>query len=206
VARKLQCIYCSICSGRRVSAPRRRPSRVRRQPEDLLLAAPAGQRAVVGLDPGLRTGVKVAVVDRTGKLVATTQTIRQPTENQWDASLHSLHALCAKHGVELIAIGNGTASRETDKLAADLIKKHPELKCRDRGERGRRPFTPRFEPAAKIPVAGREPARRGVHCPALAGPLAELVKIEPKAIGVGQCQHDVNPHRMAKRSMTVEGV
>ena len=91
--------------------------------KDLLLAAPAGQRVVLGLDPGLRTGVKVAVVDRTGKLVATDTIYPHQPRNQWDAALYSLGALCVQHGVELIAIGNGTASRETDKLAADLIKK-----------------------------------------------------------------------------------
>src|SRR4051812_4034876 len=96
--------------------------------KDLLLAAPAGPRSVLGLDPGLRTGVKVAVVDGTGKLVATDTIYPHQPRNQWDQSLHSLLALCAKHGVQLIAIGNGTASRETDKLAGELIKKHPELK------------------------------------------------------------------------------
>ncbi len=96
--------------------------------KDLLLAAPAGPRTVLGLDPGIRTGVKVAVVDSTGKLVATDTIYPHQPKNQWDQSLHSLLALCAKHGVQLIAIGNGTASRETDKLAGELIKKHPELK------------------------------------------------------------------------------
>ena len=168
--------------------------------KDLLLAAPAGPRAVLGLDPGLRTGVKVAVVDRTGKLVATDTIYPHQPRNQWDASLHSLHALCAKHEVELIAIGNGTASRETDKLAGELIKKHPELKMQKIvvSEAGASVYSASELAAKEFPTL--DVSLRGAVSIArrLQDPLAELVKIEPKAIGVGQYQHDVNPHRMAK--------
>jgi len=168
--------------------------------KDLLLAAPAGPRAVLGLDPGLRTGVKVAVVDRTGKLVATETIYPHQPRNQWDASLHALHVLCAKHAVELIAIGNGTASRETDKLAGELIKKHPELKLQKIvvSEAGASVYSASELAAKEFPSL--DVSLRGAVSIArrLQDPLAELVKIEPKAIGVGQYQHDVNPHRMAK--------
>jgi uncharacterized protein len=168
--------------------------------KDLLLAAPAGPRAVLGLDPGLRTGVKVAVVDRTGKLVATDTIYPHQPKNQWDASLHTLLALCAKHSVELIAIGNGTASRETDKLAGELIKKHPELKVQKIvvSEAGASVYSASELAAKEFPTL--DVSLRGAVSIArrLQDPLAELVKIEPKAIGVGQYQHDVNPHRMAK--------
>src|SRR5690606_24292638 len=96
--------------------------------KDLLLAAPAGPRAVIGLDPGIRTGVKVAVVDATGKLVDATTIYPHEPRRDWDGSIAALAKLAAKHGVELVAIGNGTASRETDKLAADLLERHPELR------------------------------------------------------------------------------
>ena len=168
--------------------------------KDLLLAAPAGPRAVLGLDPGLRTGVKAAVVDRTGKLVATETIYPHQPRNQWDASLHTLLALCAKHGVELIAIGNGTASRETDKLAGELLKKHPELKAQKIvvSEAGASVYSASELAAKEFPTL--DVSLRGAVSIArrLQDPLAELVKIEPKAIGVGQYQHDVNPHRMAK--------
>jgi protein Tex len=168
--------------------------------KDLLLAAPAGPRAVLGLDPGLRTGVKVAVVDRTGKLVATDTIYPHQPKNQWDQSLHTLLALCAKHAVELIAIGNGTASRETDKLAGELIKKHPELKVQKIvvSEAGASVYSASELAAKEFPTL--DVSLRGAVSIArrLQDPLAELVKIEPKAIGVGQYQHDVNPHRMAK--------
>ena len=168
--------------------------------KDLLLAAPAGPRTVLGLDPGLRTGVKVAVVDRTGKLVATDTIYPHQPRNQWDAALHSLLALCAKHEVELIAIGNGTASRETDKLAGELIKKHPELKIQKIvvSEAGASVYSASELAAKEFPSL--DVSLRGAVSIArrLQDPLAELVKIEPKAIGVGQYQHDVNPHRMAK--------
>src|SRR3569833_1183301 len=168
--------------------------------KDLLLAAPAGPRAVLGLDPGLRTGVKVAVVDPTGKLVATDTIYPHQPRNQWDQSLHVLLALCAKHGVQLIAIGNGTASRETDKLAGELIKKHPELKVQKIvvSEAGASVYSASELAAKEFPTL--DVSLRGAVSIArrLQDPLAELVKIAPKAIGVGQYQHDVNPHRMAK--------
>ena len=155
--------------------------------KDLLLAAPAGPRAVLGLDPGLRTGVKVAVVDRTGKLVATDTIYPHQPKNQWDASLHALHALCAKHSVELVAIGNGTASRETDKLAGELIKKHPELKLQKIvvSEAGASVYSASELAAKEFPTL--DVSLRGAVSIArrLQDPLAELVKIEPKAIGVG---------------------
>jgi len=168
--------------------------------KDLLLAAPAGPRTVLGLDPGLRTGVKVAVVDRTGKLVATDTIYPHQPKNQWEQSLHTLLALCAKHEVQLIAIGNGTASRETDKLAGELIKKHPELKVQKIvvSEAGASVYSASELAAKEFPTL--DVSLRGAVSIArrLQDPLAELVKIEPKAIGVGQYQHDVNPHRMAK--------
>jgi uncharacterized protein len=168
--------------------------------KDLLLAAPAGPRAVLGLDPGLRTGVKVAVVDHTGKLVATETIYPHQPKNQWDAALYTLGTLCVKHGVELIAIGNGTASRETDKLAGELIKKLPERKIQKIvvSEAGASVYSASELAAKEFPTL--DVSLRGAVSIArrLQDPLAELVKIEPKAIGVGQYQHDVNPHRMAK--------
>ena len=168
--------------------------------KDLLLAAPAGPRAVLGLDPGLRTGVKVAVVDRTGKLVATDTIYPHQPRNQWDASLQTLHALCRKHEVELIAIGNGTASRETDKLAGDLIKLVPALKLQKIvvSEAGASVYSASEFAAKEFP--GLDVSLRGAVSIArrLQDPLAELVKIEPKAIGVGQYQHDVDGYRLAR--------
>ena len=168
--------------------------------KDLLLAAPAGQRVVLGLDPGLRTGVKVAVVDRTGKVVATEAVFPHQPRNQWDAALLTLGSLCVKHGVELIAIGNGTASRETDKLAADLIKKLPDLKLQKIvvSEAGASVYSASELAAKEFPQL--DVTLRGAVSIArrLQDPLAELVKIEPKAIGVGQYQHDVDQGRMAK--------
>ncbi|MEP7247714.1 MAG: Tex family protein [Gammaproteobacteria bacterium] len=168
--------------------------------KDLLLAAPAGQRVVLGLDPGLRTGVKVAIVDRTGKLVATDVIYPHQPKNQWEAALHSLGALCVKHSVELIAIGNGTASRETDKLAGELVKQLPQLKMQKIvvSEAGASVYSASELAAKEFPTL--DVTLRGAVSIArrLQDPLAELVKIEPKAIGVGQYQHDVNPHRMAK--------
>ena len=156
--------------------------------KDLLLAAPAGPKAVLGLDPGLRTGVKVAVVDRTGKLVDTATIYPHEPKRQWDQSLHVLRALCAKHAVELIAIGNGTASRETDKLAGDLIKLAPELKMQKIvvSEAGASvysasEFAAREFPDLDVSIRGAVSIARRLQ-----DPLAELVKIEPKAIGVGQ--------------------
>ncbi|KAB8314497.1 RNA-binding transcriptional accessory protein, partial [Tolypothrix campylonemoides VB511288] len=169
--------------------------------KDLLLAAPAGPRVVMGLDPGLRTGVKVAVVDRTGKLVDTATIYPHEPKRQWDGSLHALQALCAKHGVELIAIGNGTASRETERLAADLIKRAPELRLTKIvvSEAGASVYSASELAAREFPTL--DVSLRGAVSIArrLQDPLAELVKIEPKAIGVGQYQHDVDPFKLARR-------
>ncbi|KAF1706992.1 RNA-binding transcriptional accessory protein [Pseudoxanthomonas sangjuensis] len=168
--------------------------------KDLLLAAPAGPKAVLGLDPGLRTGVKVAVVDRTGKLVDTATIYPHEPKRQWDASLHALRALCLKHNVELVSIGNGTASRETDKLAGDLLKLVPELKMQKIvvSEAGASVYSASEFAAREFP--GLDVSLRGAVSIArrLQDPLAELVKIEPKAIGVGQYQHDVDQYRLAK--------
>ncbi|UNK58845.1 RNA-binding transcriptional accessory protein [Pseudoxanthomonas daejeonensis] len=168
--------------------------------KDLLLAAPAGPKAVLGLDPGLRTGVKVAVVDATGKLVATDTIYPHEPRRQWDASLASLRKLCVAHGVELIAIGNGTASRETDKLAGDLLKLVPELKAQKVvvSEAGASVYSASELAAKEFP--NLDVSIRGAVSIArrLQDPLAELVKIEPKAIGVGQYQHDVDQYRLAR--------
>jgi len=168
--------------------------------KDLLLAAPAGPKAVLGLDPGLRTGVKVAVVDRTGKLVDTATIYPHEPKRQWDQSLMVLRALSAKHGVELIAIGNGTASRETDKLAGDLIKLAPELKMQKIvvSEAGASVYSASEFAAKEFPDL--DVSIRGAVSIArrLQDPLAELVKIEPKAIGVGQYQHDVDQFKLAR--------
>ncbi|MFT4257766.1 MAG: Tex family protein [Pseudoxanthomonas sp.] len=168
--------------------------------KDLLLAAPAGPKAVLGLDPGLRTGVKVAVVDATGKLVDTDTIYPHEPRRQWDQSLHSLRALCIKHGVQLVSIGNGTASRETDKLAGDLLKLAPELKMQKIvvSEAGASVYSASEFAAREFP--GLDVSLRGAVSIArrLQDPLAELVKIEPKAIGVGQYQHDVDQYRLAK--------
>jgi uncharacterized protein len=168
--------------------------------KDLLLAAPAGPRTVLGLDPGLRTGVKVAIVDRTGKLLATDTVYPHQPKNQWDSALHTLGVLCVKHSVELLAIGNGTASRETDKLAGELVKKLPQLNMQKIvvSEAGASVYSASELAAREFPAL--DVSLRGAVSIArrLQDPLAELVKIEPKAIGVGQYQHDVNPHRLAK--------
>jgi uncharacterized protein len=155
---------------------------------------------VLGLDPGLRTGVKVAVVDRTGKLVDTATIYPHEPKRQWDQSLHVLRALCLKHEVELVSIGNGTASRETDKLAGDLLKLVPELKMQKIvvSEAGASVYSASEFAAKEFP--GLDVSLRGAVSIArrLQDPLAELVKIEPKAIGVGQYQHDVDQYRLAK--------
>ncbi len=168
--------------------------------KDLLLAAPAGGRAVIGLDPGLRTGVKVAVVDKTGKVVATGTIFPHEPRNDWDRSIATLALLAKTHAVELIAIGNGTASRETDKLAADLIKRHPELKLAKVvvSEAGASVYSASALAAAEFPDL--DVSLRGAVSIArrLQDPLAELVKIDPKSIGVGQYQHDVNQSQLAK--------
>ncbi|WP_082824082.1 Tex family protein [Crenobacter luteus] len=167
---------------------------------DLLLAAPAGPRATLGLDPGLRTGVKVAVVDATGKLVDTATIYPHEPRRDWDRSIAVLAALCAKHKVELIAIGNGTASRETDKLAAELIKKYPEMGMTKIvvSEAGASVYSASELAAREFP--GLDVSLRGAVSIArrLQDPLAELVKIDPKSIGVGQYQHDVNQGALAR--------
>lgn len=176
---------------------------------DLLLAAPAGQRVVMGLDPGIRTGVKVAVVDSTGKLVETATVFPHEPRKDWEGSLHTLGKLCAKHSVNLIAIGNGTASRETDKLAADLIK----LLAKMSEQAGVDPqkidkvvvseagasvysaseFASQEMPDVDVSLRGAASIARRLQ-----DPLAELVKIDPKSIGVGQYQHDVNQSELAR--------
>ncbi|MFZ2752206.1 MAG: Tex family protein [Lysobacteraceae bacterium] len=168
--------------------------------KDLLLAAPAGPRAVLGLDPGLRTGVKVAVVDATGKLVATNTIYPHEPKRQWDGSIAVLKRMCEEHKVELIAIGNGTASRETDKLAGELMAKYPALKLTKVvvSEAGASVYSASERAAREFPDL--DVSLRGAVSIArrLQDPLAELVKIEPKAIGVGQYQHDVNPYALAR--------
>jgi protein Tex len=167
---------------------------------DLLLAAPAGPRATMGLDPGLRTGVKVAVVDRTGKLLATATVYPHVPRNDWDGSLHALALLAKTHNVDLISIGNGTASRETDKLAGDLIKKHPELKLTKVvvSEAGASVYSASELASREFP--NLDVSLRGAVSIArrLQDPLAELVKIDPKSIGVGQYQHDVSQSKLAR--------
>ncbi|HTH93597.1 MAG TPA: Tex family protein [Rhodocyclaceae bacterium] len=168
--------------------------------KDLLLAAPAGQRVTIGLDPGIRTGVKVAVVDTTGKVVDTATVYPHEPRNDWDGALHTLGLLCVKHKVNLISIGNGTASRETDKLAADLIKGLPDLKMNKIvvSEAGASVYSASELAAKEFPDL--DVSLRGAVSIArrLQDPLAELVKIEPKAIGVGQYQHDVSQTKLAR--------
>lgn len=168
---------------------------------DLLLAAPAGTRATIGLDPGLRTGVKVVVLDKTGKLLEYDTIYPHAPKNQWDASINTLAKLAQKHQVELISIGNGTASRETDKLARELIKKHPEnhLQSIVVSEAGASVYSASALAAKEFPDV--DVTIRGAVSIArrLQDPLAELVKIEPKSIGVGQYQHDLNQHFLARK-------
>ncbi len=168
--------------------------------KDLLLAAPAGPKTVLGLDPGIRTGCKIAVVDATGKLVATETIYPHEPRRQWDQSLQTIKQLCAKHNVELIAIGNGTASRETDKLAGEAIKAagDPKLQKVVVSEAGASVYSASEFAAKEFP--GLDVSLRGAVSIArrLQDPLAELVKIEPKAIGVGQYQHDVDQYRLAR--------
>src|SRR5690554_3325417 len=168
--------------------------------KDLLLAAPAGPKATMGLDPGLRTGVKVAVVDATGKLVDYATIYPHAPQNQWQQCIAVLAALCQKHQVEIISIGNGTASRETDKLAGDLIKAFPELKLtkivvNEAGDSvySASEFAAREFPDLDVTIRGAVSIARRLQ-----DPLAELVKIEPKSIGVGQYQHDVSQTRLAR--------
>ena len=182
---------------------------------DLLLAAPAGPRVVLGLDPGIRTGVKVAVVDATGKLVDTATVFPHEPRRDWEGALHTLAKLCDKHSVSLIAIGNGTASRETDKLAADLIKlmarstqvsadKAPiaieKIVVSEAGASvySASEFASQEMPDVDVSLRGAASIARRLQ-----DPLAELVKIDPKSIGVGQYQHDVNQAAMAKMLDTV---
>ena len=175
---------------------------------DLLLAAPAGPRVVMGLDPGIRTGVKVAVVDATGKLVETATVFPHEPRKDWEGSLHALGALCLRHGVNLIAIGNGTASRETDKLAGDLIKQLSKgggvaIDKVVVSEAGASVYSASEYASQEMPDV--DVSLRGAASIArrLQDPLAELVKIDPKSIGVGQYQHDVNQSELAKTLATV---
>ena len=166
----------------------------------LLLAAPAGPRATMGLDPGLRTGVKVAVVDATGKVVDTAVIYPHQPKNDWDGALHLLGQLAARHNVSLISIGNGTASRETDKLSQDLIRLRPELKLTKIvvSEAGASVYSASEFASRELP--DMDVSLRGAVSIArrLQDPLAELVKIDPKSIGVGQYQHDVSQSQLAR--------
>ncbi|OYT88213.1 MAG: RNA-binding transcriptional accessory protein [Burkholderiales bacterium PBB6] len=176
---------------------------------DLLLAAPAGKRVVMGLDPGIRTGVKVAVVSDTGKVLDTHTVYPHEPRKDWEGSIHALGRLCATHGVNLIAIGNGTASRETDKLAADLIKRIQQLAPDTHIEKvvvseagasvySASEFASKELPDLDVSLRGAVSIARRLQ-----DPLAELVKIDPKSIGVGQYQHDVNQSELARTLDTV---
>lgn len=167
---------------------------------DLLMSAPAGARVTLGLDPGFRTGVKVAVIDATGKFVQHTTIYPHAPQDKWDESIQVLAHLCKTHHVELISIGNGTASRETDQLVLDLIKKHPELHLKKMmvSEAGASvysasKFASEEFPELDVSIRGAVSIARRLQ-----DPLAELVKIEPKAIGVGQYQHDVSQAPLAR--------
>lgn len=167
---------------------------------DLLLAAPAGTRATMGLDPGFRTGVKVAIVDATGKVVAYDTIYPHQPANKWDAAVATLAALARKHRVDLVAIGNGTASRETDKLAADLITRHPDLGLTKVmvSEAGASVYSASAFASQELPEL--DVSIRGAVSIArrLQDPLAELVKIDPKSIGVGQYQHDLSELKLSR--------
>ena len=167
---------------------------------DLLLAAPAGARVTMGLDPGFRSGVKVAIVDATGKVVATTAVYPHEPQKQWDQALATLGKLAVAHRVDLIAIGNGTASRETDKLATDLVKLLPDLKMSKIvvSEAGASVYSASAFASEELPEL--DVTLRGAVSIArrLQDPLAELVKIDPKAIGVGQYQHDLGESKLAR--------
>ncbi|WP_102798578.1 Tex family protein [Bowmanella denitrificans] len=173
--------------------------------KDLLMAAPAGAKVTMGLDPGLRTGVKVAVVDNTGKVLATNTIYPHAPQNQWDKSVRTLASMCQQHKVQLISIGNGTASRETDKLAAEVVKALPDLKINKImvSEAGASVYSASELASNELP--GMDVSLRGAVSIArrLQDPLAELVKIEPKAIGVGQYQHDVSQSQLGKSLDTV---
>ncbi|WP_051087634.1 Tex family protein, partial [Wenjunlia vitaminophila] len=167
---------------------------------DLLLAAPAGTRPTMGLDPAYRTGVKVAVVDGTGKVVATETVYPHVPQRRWDEALATLERLARQHRVELVAIGNGTASRETDKLAADLIRRHPELKLTKAvvSEAGASVYSASAYASQELPEL--DVSLRGAVSIArrLQDPLAELVKIDPRSIGVGQYQHDLSEVKLSR--------
>jgi uncharacterized protein len=167
---------------------------------DLLLAAPAGARATMGLDPGFRTGVKVAVVDATGKVVATAVIYPHEPQRRWDEALAMLGRLARQHNVELISIGNGTASRETDKLATELVKLLPDLKMSKIvvSEAGASVYSASAFASQELPEL--DVTLRGAVSIArrLQDPLAELVKIDPKSIGVGQYQHDLSEHKLSR--------
>ncbi|WP_237478229.1 Tex family protein [Lichenibacterium dinghuense] len=167
---------------------------------DLLLAAPAGPRATLGLDPGFRSGTKAAVVDRTGKVVATATVYPHEPQRRWDEALAVLGRLAAQHGVELVAVGNGTASRETDRLAAELLRQNPALGMAKVvvSEAGASVYSASATATAELP--GLDVTLRGAVSIArrLQDPLAELVKIDPKAIGVGQYQHDIDEARLSR--------
>ncbi|MEU5891475.1 Tex family protein [Streptomyces sp. NPDC047461] len=167
---------------------------------DLLLAAPAGTRSTLGLDPGFRTGVKVAVVDATGKVVATDVIYPHVPANKWDEAIAKLARLAKEHAVDLIAIGNGTASRETDKLAGELITKHPELQLTKVmvSEAGASVYSASAFASQELP--DMDVSLRGAVSIArrLQDPLAELVKIDPKSIGVGQYQHDLSEVKLSR--------
>lgn len=169
--------------------------------KDLLLAAPAGHKGVIGLDPGIRTGVKVAVISDTGAVLDTTVIYPHEPRRDWEGSIHTLAQLARKYGSKLISIGNGTASRETDKLAGDLISRHPELGLTKIvvSEAGASVYSASAAAAAELPDL--DVSYRGAVSIArrLQDPLAEFVKIDPKAIGVGQYQHDVNQSELARK-------
>ena len=173
--------------------------------KDLLLAAPAGSRATIGLDPGLRTGVKVAVIDSTGKYLDQGTIYPHAPKNQWNESIATIGALAKKYQAELIAVGNGTASRETDKLAGDIIKQYPDLRLTKVmvNEAGASvysasEFAAKEFPDLDVTIRGAVSIARRLQ-----DPLAELVKIEPKSIGVGQYQHDVNQYQLTSSLETV---
>ncbi len=172
---------------------------------DLLLAAPAGPKATMGLDPGIRTGVKIAIVDPTGKLLTTDTIYPHPPRQQWDQSIATLAKLIEQYQVDLVSIGNGTGSRETDQLVADVMKRHSELKFTKLtvSEAGASVYSASALAAREFP--GLDVSLRGAVSIArrLQDPLAELVKIDPKSIGVGQYQHDVNQAQLARSLDTV---
>ncbi len=168
--------------------------------KDLLLAAPAGFHAIMGLDPGIRTGVKVALIDATGKVLATETIYPHPPRNQWDQSLDTLARLAQEHAISLVSIGNGTASRETEKLVQELSRRHPALQLQKLvvSEAGASVYSASELASSELPDL--DVSLRGAVSIArrLQDPLAELVKIDPKSIGVGQYQHDVNQSRLAR--------